>query len=103
MSRIGLLSLIFFSLVAFAQNSNPQAANSSTSVVQVVYVVDGSTVTTYNIDPQTFNPTQVGTLTVGAATYPYILTSPNGHFLYYIAYDDTSVSGWVRGLRVLQL
>jgi hypothetical protein len=97
-SRLGLLPLILFPFIAFAQNSNQSATSSATSALQVVYVVDGSTVTTYDIDPQTFTPKQVGTLTVGASTFPYIITSPNGHFLYYIAYDDTSAKSehlWV--------
>jgi hypothetical protein len=52
--------------------------------VQVVYLVDDSTLTTYNIDSQTFEPTIVGTTAMAKAEYPRIVSSPNGQFLYYL-------------------
>lgn len=51
--------------------------------VQVVYVLDGSTLTTYNVDPQTLDTTQVGTLSVTQYLSPELTTSPDGHFVYY--------------------
>jgi hypothetical protein len=53
-----------------------------------VYVIDGSTLTTYDIDPQSLYATQVGTLTLPESTYPNIVSSPNDHFLYYTAYNS---------------
>jgi len=95
MFRAACVSLIFvFSTFALCQNSdrqNPLAPQSS-SAVQVVYVVDGSILTTYDIDPQTLYPTRVGTLTVPESTYPIINPSADGHFLYYSAFNDASQS-----------
>jgi hypothetical protein len=95
MLRAACVSLLFvFSTFALCQNSDRQSplAPQSSSAVQVVYVVDGSTLTTYNIDPQTLYPTQVGTLTMPESTYPNIDASANGRFLYYSAYNDPSES-----------
>jgi hypothetical protein len=95
MLRAACVSLIFvFSTFALCQNSDRQGslATQSSSAVQVVYVIDGSTLTTYNIDPQTLYPTQVGTLTMPESTYPNIDSSANGRFLYYSAYHDASQS-----------
>jgi len=61
--------------------------------VQVVYAVDGSTLTTYNVDSQTFQPTQVSTLTLAQSVYPGLTTSANGRFLYYSAYQNFSQQG----------
>jgi hypothetical protein len=71
---------------------SPSSSSSSTvqSVVQVVYVIDGSTLTTYDVDPQTLNATQVSTLALDESTYPLLVSSPNDRFVYYIAYDDPS-------------
>jgi hypothetical protein len=68
------------------------------SVVQVVYVINGSTLTTYNIDPQTLQAAQVGTLTLPQSWAPSIVMSPDGHFLYYKA--DQSINQQVATLYV---
>jgi hypothetical protein len=80
MFRPALVCLLCFTSFSLAQSSP----------VQVVYVIDGSTLTTYDIDPQTLYAIQVGALTLPESTYPYIVPSPNGHFLYYTAYNDPS-------------
>ena len=83
--------LFCLSAFSFAQNSSQIVASSTpSSAVQVVYVVDGSTLTTYNVDPQTLQATAVGTLTLPQSTYPGVVTSPNGRFLYYSAYLNDS-------------
>ena len=72
--------------ISFAQTATPsQTPNSGT---QVVYVVDGATLTTYNVD-HNLNANQVGTLTLQESTYPNIVPSPTDHFIYYTAYNDT--------------
>jgi hypothetical protein len=68
-------------------------AQAATSSVQVVYVIDGSTLTTYNVDPQTFQATQVGTITLQESVYPYVTTSTDGRFLYLRAYQNTLQQG----------
>jgi hypothetical protein len=88
MSR-ALCLLLCFSSLAFAQTltRSSQAASSASSPVAVFYAVtDNTTLTTYNIDPQTFEPAAVGTTTLPRSKYPSIVTSPHGQFLYYLAY-----------------
>jgi hypothetical protein len=93
MSRL-LCLLLCISSFALAQTSNPQRNGSaSSSTVQIVYSIDGSTLTTYNVDSQTFQATEVGTIALNESTYPYLITSPNGRFLYYEAVKDYSDAG----------
>jgi hypothetical protein len=93
MPRALCLTLLLCSC-AFAQISIPASAQSpepvisrfaTSSAVQVVYVVNGTTLTIYNIDPQTLQPTQVGAITLHASASPAIVTSPDGRFLYFRA------------------
>ena len=92
MLRTTAFCLLFcLSAFSFAQTSSqiiPSSAHSS--AVPVVYVVDGSTLATYNVDPHTLQATAVGTLTLPEPTYPTVVTSPNGRFFYYIAYLNDS-------------
>ena len=63
------------------------------SSVEVVYVAAGTTILTYNVDPQTLNYTQVGTLSInGASTFGTLVPSPNDHFIYVIAADSTQTT-----------
>ncbi len=73
-------------------NQSLPAGSPPSSTVQVLYVVDNSVLTTYNVDPQTFQPTAVGTTTMPKAKYASIQTSPDGQFLYYFA-NPTYYSG----------
>src|SRR5258708_25082462 len=89
MSRV--LLLLCVSSFAFAQTFAAQSdASAPSSVVQVVYTIDGSTLTTYNVDAETLQASQVGTTTLLESIYPGLITSPNGHFIYYSAYQDYS-------------
>jgi hypothetical protein len=93
MSRV-LCLLLCISSCALAQNSNTQRNGlASSSAVQVVYTIDGSALTTYNVDPQTFQAAEVGTIALNESTYPYLITSPDGRFLYYEAVKDYSDAG----------
>jgi hypothetical protein len=94
MSRVLPVLLCLCSL-AFAHISNCEAlaASAPSSAVQVVYIAGGSTLTTYNIEPQTLQATQVGTLALPQSVYPNLVTSPNGQFLYYTAYQNVSDDG----------
>ena len=63
------------------------------SSVQVVYVAQGTSIVTYNVDPQTLNYTQVGTLSInGASTFGTVVPSPNDHFIYVMAADATQTT-----------
>jgi hypothetical protein len=77
---------------AFAQTSSSDSAHPS-SPVQVVYAIDGSTLSTYNVDSHTLQATQVGTTTLAQSVYPTLTTSPNGHTIYYTAYQNISQQG----------
>jgi hypothetical protein len=78
--------LFFLSTFSFAQTSDQNISSSPhSSPVPVVYMVDGSTLTTYNVDPHTLQAAVVGTLTLPEPTYPTVVTSPNGRFFYYSA------------------
>ncbi|MFZ0418289.1 MAG: hypothetical protein WAM04_09280 [Candidatus Sulfotelmatobacter sp.] len=97
--RHTLCLLLLVPSFAFSQNANSIAlrsqsfpAGSPSSTVQVLYVVDDSVLTTYNIDPQTFEATAVGTTTMPAAKYVNLIPSPNGQFIYYLA-NPTYYSG----------
>jgi hypothetical protein len=61
----------------------------------VIYLAAGTTIVTYNVDPQTLNPTQVASLTVPNAVVnpdvnPWLVAAPNDHFIYYIGYVSQS-------------
>lgn len=101
LSRFYVSVLLCVSTSVLAQNPRPSAVSghqllsgaAPASAVQVVYAIDGSTLTTYNINPQTFQATQVGTMTVPQSIYPGITMSPNGHFMYYTAAQNLSQQG----------
>jgi hypothetical protein len=95
MSRKLSLCLLLFCLASFAlaQNTVPHsgsASQPSSSTVQVVYVVDGANILTYNVDPQTLYATQVGTPLNLSGTFYWLLPSPNDHFLYVFTFDVNS-------------
>lgn len=63
------------------------------SSIEVVYVLSGTTILTYNVDRQSLNYTQVGTLSVsGASTFQDLVPSPNDHFIYVTAADANQIT-----------
>ena len=86
MSRV-LCLLLCVSSFAFTQTSNQtqNSGSSGSSVVQVVDVINGSALTTYNVDPETFEATEIGAITINQSNSPTLITSPTGRFLYYFA------------------
>jgi hypothetical protein len=74
---------------AHAQTVYPARASQSqpSSAVQVVYVIDNLTLTTYNLDSETLNAKPVGTLALPPSTSSSITASPNDHFIYYTWYE----------------
>jgi hypothetical protein len=92
MSRSTLLCLFLNFCLLVPAHSQTLAVEKHTglqpfSPVQVVYVIDGSTLTTYNVDPQTLDANPVGTLALPPSTSNGITASPNDHFIYYTWYD----------------
>lgn len=63
------------------------SASPSATPVQIVYVINNSTLTTYNVNSQTLQATQVGTSTLPQSLYGGIATSPNGKFMYYTQFS----------------
>ncbi len=93
LSPVLVLSLFFL----FLAQAKASTVNMS-SPVQVVYVLDGSTLTTYDVDSQTLDATQVGSLSLTQYLSPGLTTSPNGHFMYYTDFGFTPNTGnklWV--------
>lgn len=97
MSRLFPLCLLLFSSsfspLAFAQDS--ATTPPQTQGVQVVYLIGSSTITTYNVDPQTLYPSQVGDpFTVNAVDLDYstasVIAAPNDRVLYIIGYESST-------------
>lgn len=90
MSRwFSLCLLALMCSFAAAQNLT-EASDSglpSSTPVQVVYVINNSTLSTYDVNAQTLQATQVGTSTLPQSLYGGIATSPNGKFLYYTQFS----------------
>jgi hypothetical protein len=82
-----LLVSVCLASTAFAQSSASRSTYPA-APVQIVYAIDESTLSTYNVDPQTLQATLVGTTTLPQSTYPGLVPSTNGHVLYYTAFEN---------------
>jgi len=89
---LSLSLLVCMASLTFAQTA-PSSLASPSAPLQVVYVVDGSTLTTYNINSQTLQPTEVGTTALPQSVYPGLVTSPSGHVVYYTAFQNLDQQG----------
>jgi hypothetical protein len=83
--RYAAVIVTALSTLAFAQNltSTPNAA----SAVQVLYVADTANLYTYDVDPQTFQPSLMGTIPLPKPQINGIVASLDGKFLYLMASD----------------
>jgi len=102
MSRVFVCCvLLCLGTLTLAQNAKSSAAQTSPTPVQVVYLLEGTTIVTYNVDPETLNPSQIGSLTVPAAVnnpdlYPGLTAVLNDQFIYYRGYaTQTQQRVWV--------
>ena len=87
-------ALAFLSLsLCFVVSQALASQTTSSSSVQVLYVGDGSNLYTYNIDPQTLQPTLAGSIPYPAPFGYQLVTSSNGHFLYFLASTDNTYAG----------
>jgi hypothetical protein len=80
MSRLFVLLLLAFGVVQLFE----AAPTARAAVIEALYVVDGTTLATYHVNPQTGHVKTVGTplnLGSGIASWP-LASSPDGHFLY---------------------
>jgi len=89
---VSLCAVLCLATLTCAQTPSDNTA-SSTTPVQLIYVIDGSTLSTYDINSQTFQSSLVGTTTLQQSVYPGLTTSPNGHILYYTAYQNSNQQG----------
>ena len=69
--------------LSFAVTQLAVSSSQPSTPIQIIYTLDGTTLSTYNIDPLTLQPTLAGTLTVEQSLYAWIYPSPHGHFLYF--------------------
>lgn len=74
-------------LCIFTLTSN---ATAQTGPTQVVYAAEGATLYTWDVNPQSFQATQAGTTALPQTVFPGMVASPDGHFLYYSAYQNFS-------------
>ncbi len=71
------LSLLIPPTISVAQ-TGPAAS----SPLDVLYLVTGIEIQTYNVNPETGVPTDYGTSTIPLPQYPTVVPSLDGHFLY---------------------
>ena len=93
------LALIFCLVNVSVAQMRPEshASQTASSPVQVVYVIESGTIVTYDIDPQTLTPTQVGSLTLpGLSNTAVLYPSGDDHFLYVYSGNQIQVQHlWV--------
>ncbi len=76
--------------LSFLLNQSARATNQPSTGRQVVYLQDGTTLLTYNVNQQTLSATQVGTpFTLPMATFSLLTPSVNGEFLYIQGTDSS--------------
>jgi hypothetical protein len=85
--RHAIVLLFAFSCIAYTQDSTTKSNAASSAPKQVLYVADGTNLYTYNIDPQTFQPSLMGTIPLPKLQLNGLAVSPNGGFLYIMASD----------------
>ncbi len=86
------LGLLFSSVDARSATVKP-----TSSSVEVAYLLVGSTVYTYDVDPATGNPTEEGSgVTLDSVSNTVFLPSSNDHFIYVTGNDSSHVEWlWV--------
>ncbi len=92
MRAVAFCMCVCLTTLTFGQIAISNAGKSS-APLQIVYVIDGSTLTTYNVNSQTLQATDVGTTTLPQSVYPGLVTSPNGHVVYYTAFQNLDQQG----------
>jgi hypothetical protein len=77
-----LLFALAFSLLIPPIITVAQTAPAASSTLDVLYLVTGIEIQTYNVNPETGDPTEYGTSTIPLPQYPTVVPSLDGHFLY---------------------
>jgi hypothetical protein len=85
--RLAIALLFALSCVAYTQDLTTTISAPPRRPEQVLYVVDGTNLYTYDIDPQTFQPSLMGTIPLPKAQLNGLAASSDGKFLYVMAAD----------------
>jgi len=85
--RFGIALLFALSCVAYTQDITTKPNPAPRTLEQVLYVADGTNLYTYDIDPQTFQPSLMGTIPLPKTQVNGLAASSDGRFLYVMASD----------------
>jgi 6-phosphogluconolactonase (cycloisomerase 2 family) len=85
--RYAIALLFALSCVAYTQDLSIKLNATPSTPAQVLYVSDGTNLYTYDIDPQTFQSSLMGTIPLPKAQVNGLAASPDGRFLYVMASD----------------
>lgn len=79
--------LLVLSCFACAQDFTTKIKPASQMLEQVLYVADANNLYTYDVDPQTFQPSLMGTIPLPKTQVNGLAVSSDGRFLYVMASD----------------
>jgi hypothetical protein len=85
--RYAIALLFAISCVAYTQDLTTKLNAAPSTLEQVLYVADGTDLYTYDIDPQTFQPSLMGTIPLPKPQVNGLAASSHGRFLYVMASD----------------
>jgi hypothetical protein len=85
--RYAIALLFAFSCIAYTQDLTTKLNAAPSTLEQVLYVADGTNLYTYDIDPQTFQPSLMGTIPLPKPQVNGLAASSDGRFLYVMASD----------------
>jgi hypothetical protein len=85
--RHAIAFLFALSCIAHAQDLTAHLNAASNTLEQVLYVADVTNLYTYDIDPQTFQPSLMGTIPLPKLQLNGLAASSDGRFLYVMASD----------------
>jgi len=90
--RYAIALWFVLSCVAYTQNSTSKVSAAPGTLKQVLYVADATNLYTYDIDPQTYQPSLMGTIPLPKAQLNGLAVSSDGSFLYVMASDPYPAS-----------
>jgi hypothetical protein len=85
--RYAIALLFALSCAAYAQDVTTKLSATSSTLEQVLYVADATNLYTYDVDPQTFQPSLMGTIPLPKLQVNGLAASSKGRFLYVMASD----------------
>jgi len=85
--RYAIAVVFALSCFAYTQDSTTTLNAASSSPQQVLYVADATNLYTYDVDPQTFQPSLMGTIPLPKPQVNGLAASSDGRFLYVMASD----------------